>query len=94
MFVTSEGHPHAIFQRAVRSGNVTAVEALLLDMDWVPLDLARALVELYAEKGSPKYEKAAMKYLRRYMDEQGPSLADLAQVAATLAERALLMRGL
>jgi hypothetical protein len=32
-----------------------AVEALLLDMGWVPLEQARALVELYAEKGNPKY---------------------------------------
>ena len=51
----SEGHPNAIFQRAVRSPNLVAVEALLLDMGWVPLEQARALVELYAEKGNPKY---------------------------------------
>jgi hypothetical protein len=53
--VISEGHPNAIFQRAVRSPNLVAVEALLLDMGWVPLEQARALVELYAEKGNPKY---------------------------------------
>jgi len=29
-----------------------------------------------------------------HRDEADPSLADLAQVAATLAERAMLMRGL
>jgi hypothetical protein len=29
---------------------------------------ARALVELYAEKGDRKYERAAMKYLRRSTD--------------------------
>ena len=51
-------------------------------------------MELYAEKGEPKYERAALKYLRRYVDEAGPSLADVAQVAALLAERSLLMRGL
>jgi len=57
-FVTSEGHPGAIFQRAVRSGNVTEVEALLLDMRWVPFEHARALVELYVQHGSQKYERA------------------------------------
>jgi hypothetical protein len=35
-----------------------------------------------------------MKYLRRYMDETDPSLADVAQVAAIFAERSLLIRGL
>ena len=49
-------------------------------------------MELYAEKGDPKYERAALKYLARYMDEENPSLADVAQVAALLAERSLLRR--
>jgi hypothetical protein len=92
-FVTSEGHPNAIFQRAVRSGNLTAVEALLIDMPWVPLEHARAVVELYAEHGSPKYERAALKYLGRYLAEADPSLADMAQLAGVLAERLTLMRG-
>jgi len=55
---------------------------------------AGELVELYADKGDPKFERATLKYLTRYLDEAAPSLADVAQVAALLAERALLMRGL
>ncbi|HET8777922.1 MAG TPA: hypothetical protein VFN76_09705 [Candidatus Limnocylindria bacterium] len=93
MFVTPEGHPGAIFQRAVRSGNVAEVEALLLDMGWVPLEHARALVELHAEKGSAKYEPAALKYLGRYLAEANPSLAGVAQLASVLAERLMLMHG-
>jgi hypothetical protein len=93
MFVTSEGHPGAIFQRAVRSRNLVAVEALLIDMRWVPLEHARALVELYAEHGSPKYERAALKYLGRYLTEADPSLEDVAQLAGLLAERLMLMEG-
>jgi len=49
---------------------------------------------VYAEKGDPKYERAALKYLARYMAEANPTLADVAQIAAVLAERGLLMRGL
>jgi hypothetical protein len=82
-----------MFQRAVRSGNLTAVEALLIDMRWVPLEHARALVELYAEKGNPKYERAALKYLGRYMAEADPSLAEVAQLAGVLSERLILMHG-
>jgi hypothetical protein len=63
-------------------------------LPFVPLADARALVELYAEKGDRKFKRAALKYLGRYMDEADPSLADVAQVAALLAERDLLMRGL
>ena len=47
----------------------------------IPLPDARALVELYAEKGDRKYERAALKYLGRYLAEADPSLADVAQVA-------------
>jgi hypothetical protein len=56
---------------------------------------ARLVIELYArERASPKYERAALKYLARYLAEANPSLPDVAQVAAVLAERGLLMRGL
>lgn len=65
-----------------------------LRLAFIPLADARALVELYAEKGDRKHERAALRYLARYMDEASPSLADVAQVAALLAERGLLMRGL
>ena len=33
----------------------------------LPLEDALALVRLYAEKESPKYEKAALRWLERYL---------------------------
>jgi hypothetical protein len=92
--VTSEGHPGARFKRALAAGNLPAAEAAAFDLAFIPLGDARALVELYAEKGYSKFERAALKYLARYMAEGKPSLADVAQVAALLAERSLIMRGL
>ncbi len=94
MFVTSEGHPGARLQRALAAGNLTAAEQAAFEVSFVPLADARALVELYAEKGDRKFERAALKYLVRYLAEANPSLMDVAQVAALLAERGLLMRGL
>jgi hypothetical protein len=94
VFVTSEGHPSARLQRALAAGNLTAAEAAAFEVAFVPLADARALVELYAEKGDRKYERSALKYLSRYLAEADPSLADVAQVAALLAERHLLIRGL
>ena len=94
MFVTSEGHPGARLQRALAAGNLTAADQAAFEVSFVPLADARALVDLYAEKGDRKYERAALKYLSRYMDEADPSLVDVAEVAALLGERDLMMRGL
>ena len=94
MFVTSEGHPDARLQRALAVGNLIAAEAAAFEISFIPLVQARLLVELYAEKGDPKFERAALKYLARYLAEEKPSLTDLAQVAGLLAERSLVMRGL
>ena len=57
MFVPSEGHPGARLQRALAAGNLTAAEQAAFGVPFVPL--ADALVELYAEKGDRKYERAA-----------------------------------
>lgn len=92
--MTSQGHPGARLQRALAAGNLTAAEQAAFEVPFVPLTEARALIELYAEKGDPKYERAALRFLRRYLDEAEPSLVDVAGVAAVLAERAMLMRGL
>ena len=43
--------------------------------------------------GVARFERAAPKYLARYMTEGDPSLADVAQMAALLAEPSLIMRG-
>jgi hypothetical protein len=39
------------------------------ELPTLPLEDALQLVELYAERGSPKYEKAAMRWLERYLRE-------------------------
>ena len=74
MFVTSDGHPGARLQRALAVGNLTAAEQAAFEAAFVPLAQARSLVELYAEKGDPKYERAALKYQARYLTEGSPSV--------------------
>jgi hypothetical protein len=78
VFVTSEGHPGARFWRATEGRNLTAAEQAAFELPFIPLADARELVELYAEKGDQKFERAALKYLARYLAEANPSLADLA----------------
>ena len=55
------------------------------DMGVVSLHEAQQLVQLYAERGSPKYEPAARRWLVRYLSEGTPSLKDVAKVTASLA---------
>lgn len=53
----------------------------------LPLEDALRLVHLYAERGSPKYERAALRWLQRYLGEGSPRLQHFADVARNLAER-------
>jgi hypothetical protein len=94
VFVTSEGRPGARLQRALAARNLTSAEQAAFEIAFISLVQARELVELYAEKGDVKYERAALRYLARFLAEGSPSLSDVAQIAAVLAERGLMMRGL
>ena len=53
----------------------------------LPREDALQLVHLYAERGSPKYEKAAMRWLERYLTEGSPKLKHFAELASDLAKR-------
>jgi hypothetical protein len=53
----------------------------------LPLEDALLLVRLYAENESPKYEKAALRWLQRYLIDGSPSLRQFVDVATDLARR-------
>jgi hypothetical protein len=53
----------------------------------LPLEDLLQLVHLYAERGSPKFEKAAMRWLERYLTEGSPTLAHVAKFTQELAGR-------
>ena len=53
----------------------------------LPLEDALQLVKLYAERGSPKYEKAAIRWLERYLTEGTPTLQHFAEISTQLARR-------
>jgi hypothetical protein len=53
----------------------------------LPLEDALQLVHLYAERGSPTYERAAMRWLEGYLTEGTPRLQHFAEVATSLASR-------
>jgi hypothetical protein len=47
----------------------------------------RQLVRLCAERGSPKYERAAMRCLEQYLTEGSPRLRHFAEITAAVAKR-------
>jgi hypothetical protein len=49
------------------------------------LEDALQLVRLYAEHDSPKYERAALRWLERYLAEGSPRLGQFAEITASLA---------
>jgi hypothetical protein len=51
----------------------------------VSLEDALRLVHLYGEKESPKYERAAMRWLERYLTERTPARRNFAKVVEDLA---------
>jgi hypothetical protein len=62
-FLTPHGHPYTEFKRALERGNLWVAEAAAGDLPQVSLEDAYKLVCLYGEKESPKFEKAAMRWL-------------------------------
>ena len=58
----------------------------------LPLEDALQLVRLYAERGSPKYERAALRWLELYLMEDSPRLQHFAEITASLAKREPLDR--
>jgi hypothetical protein len=87
VFVTAEAHAHVRFRRAIARRALWMAEDAARELPNLPLQDALKLVHLYAERRSPKYEKAAMRWLERYLTEGTTSLRDVARVTASLAER-------
>jgi hypothetical protein len=84
--VTAEGHAYARFQRALEHRALWAAEDAARELQ-LSLHDALQLVHLYAHRGSPKFERAARRWLVRYLTEGSPSLKDVANVTASLARR-------
>jgi hypothetical protein len=84
--VTAEAHAHVRFRRAIERRALWAAEDAARELPNLPLDDALQLVRLYAERGSPKYERAAMRWLERYLTEGSPRLQHFAEIATSLAQ--------
>jgi hypothetical protein len=86
--VTAQPHAHVRFRRAIERRALWLAEDAARGLPNLPLEDLLQLVHLYAERGSPKYEKAALRWLERYLTEGSPRLQHFAEITAGLAKRA------
>jgi hypothetical protein len=67
--MTSQGHPHARFRRALSTGNPRIAEAAARDLQHVSLADALELCLLY--RGEPeRYDRAAARWIARLVAER------------------------
>ena len=61
--------PHSDLQAPLSQGPILSgtAEDAARELPNLPLEDALQLVDLYAERGSPKYGRAAMRWLERYL---------------------------
>ena len=85
--MTAQPNASIRFRRAIERRALWMAEDAARELSNLPLEDALQLVHLYAERGSPKYEKAALRWLERYLTEGSPRLKHFAEVAADLARR-------
>ena len=86
MFLTAQPHAHVRFRIAIERRALWAAEDAARELPELPLEDALQLVHLYFERGSPKAESAARRWLVRYLSEGMPSLRDVAKVTDSLAK--------
>lgn len=83
--MTAQGSPLTRYRRAIESRSVLLAEVSAREMGFVTLPDALALVGLYASEGSPRFDKAAVRWLARYaLERDDARLADLQLAAAAL----------
>jgi hypothetical protein len=84
--VTSQGSPHGRFQRAIERRLVFRAEIAARELGFLSLQNALALVVLYAQEDSPKFEPAAVRWLARLaLEGKDMRLADFQLAAGALS---------
>jgi hypothetical protein len=84
--MTSQGTAAGRFQRAIVRGNVLTAETAAREMGGLSLGEALQLCELLARTDAARYERAALRWLERFIEERLPPLTEVALAASALAE--------
>ena len=101
--MTAQGHPRAIFERAIERGNLAVAETTLRQLGRASLVELLDLTALIARKDPRRYSRVAARWLFRYLQEaDAATLADAQAVTVGLSalggprhdEALLALRGL
>src|SRR5437588_859685 len=84
--MTAQGHPQTRFARAIATKNVKLAEIAALELGGLSLADAYRLTELYADRDPARFERAARRWLARFIEERKPPIVEVALAAAALAE--------
>ena len=84
--MTSQGTARGRFQRAIHRRHVQAAELAAREMGGLSLADALLFCELLANVDPARYERAALRWLQRFIDERLPPLTEVALAASALAE--------
>jgi hypothetical protein len=85
--MTSQGTAHGRFQRAIRNRNLLNAEIAARELGGLSLADALDLTLLMRETDRWRYERAAIRWLERFMEERQPSLSEIVLASAALSER-------
>ncbi len=87
--MTAQGHPRAIYQRAIEHGNLLVAETTLRELGRPTLVELLELTALIAQKDPRRHGRVATRWLQRYLELRGDATIDEAiLVAAALQELA------
>ena len=84
--MTSQGTARGRFQRAIHARHPQNAETAAREMGGLSLADALLLCELLAKADPKRYERAALRWLQRFIDERLPPLPEVALAASALAE--------
>jgi hypothetical protein len=80
---TSQGHPYAVFQRALKRRNLLSALAAAKDLPQLSLIDALELTVLVAHKDPPRHQRVASRWLLRLLEEDPHATIEEATLAAT-----------
>jgi hypothetical protein len=74
--LTAQGHPRAIYQRAIERGNLLVAETTLRELGRVSLVEALQLTALIAVKDPRRHARVSARWLARYLEHRDEATID------------------
>jgi hypothetical protein len=84
--MTSQGTAHGRFQRAIRDRHLRRATMAARELGHLSLDDALALCELIADFDPSRFDRAALRWLQRFIEERSPPLAEVGLAVSALNE--------